>query len=199
MDDWQPTPPTPAPLADREVPTISSALAGRDIALLVSGSIAAFKTPMVARQLRRHGATVTAYASASALRYVAAESLAWSCDRPVITTLSAEAEHLSDTRPFDLYLLAPASYNSINKLAVGIADTVVTSALASALGRMTRGEAKIAIAPAMHATLHNPILEESVRKLQKLGVNFIPPRDAYGKHNLPDEETLSQAVIELLG
>jgi len=198
MANWNPAPPTPSDLGDRDLPQLSEALKGREIALLVSGSIAAFKTPMVARQLRRHGAVVTAYASKSALRYVAAEALAWSCARPVITELSAEAEHLSDTRPFDAYLLAPATYNSINKLAAGIADTVITSALASALGRVCQGNAQLLVAPAMHGTLHNPIFEASINRLQQMGVQVIPPRDAYGKHNLPDEQTIVDAVIEAL-
>ena len=199
MNNWKPAPPTPSDLGDRDLPQLSNALEGQQIALMVSGSIAAFKTPMVARQLRRHGAVVTAYVSQSALRYVAAEALAWSCDRPVITKLSAEAEHLSDTRPFDAYLLAPATYNSINKLATGIADTVITSALASAMGRVSQGNAELLIAPAMHGSLHNPILEASIERLQQLGVKVIPPRDAYGKHNLPDEQFLVDAVIEALG
>ena len=198
MDNWKPDPPTPANLGDRDLPLLSEALKGREIALMVSGSIAAFKTPMLARQLRRHGAEVTAYVSQSALRYVAAEALAWSCARPVITQLSAEAEHLSDTRPFDAYLLAPATYNTINKLANGIADTVITSALASALGRVHQGNAKLLIAPAMHGSLHNPIFEASIDRLQQIGVQVIPPRDAYGKHNLPDEQTLVDAVINAL-
>ena len=198
MQNWKPEPPTPATLGDRELPLLSDALKGREIALLVSGSIAAFKTPMVARQLRRHGAQVTAYVSQSALRYVAAEALAWSCAKPVITELSAEAEHLSDTRPFDAYLLAPATYNTINKLATGIADTVITSALASALGRVSSGSAQLLIAPAMHGSLHNPILESSIERLQQIGAMVIPPRDAYGKHNLPDEQVLVDAVIHSL-
>ena len=198
MDNWKPVPPTPSNLGDRDLPQLSDALKGREIALLVSGSIAAFKTPMVARQLRRHGAEVTAYVSKSALRYVAAEALVWSCNQPVITELSAEAEHLSDTRPFDAYLLAPATYSSINKLATGIADTVITSALAAALGRVSQGNAKLLIAPAMHGTLHNSIFEASINRLQQMGVQVIPPRDAYGKHNLPDEQTLVNAVIEAL-
>ncbi|MDF1817970.1 MAG: flavoprotein [Immundisolibacteraceae bacterium] len=196
MENWKPAAPTPSDLGDRELPQLSDALAGKQIALMVSGSIAAFKTPMVARELRRHGAAVTTYASRSALRYVSAEALAWSSASPVITELSAEAEHLSDTRPFDAYLLAPATYNSINKLAAGIADTVITSALASALGRVNHSDAQLLIAPAMHGSLHNPIFEASIERLQQLGVKVIPPRDAYGKHNLPDEQTLVGAVID---
>ena len=76
MDNWKPAPPTPSDLGDRDLPLLCEALKGREIALMVSGSIAAFKTPMLARQLRRHGAEVTAYASQSALKYVAAEALA---------------------------------------------------------------------------------------------------------------------------
>ena len=102
--------------------------------------------------------------------------------------LTAAAEHLSDSAPFDAYLLAPATYNSINKIAAGVADGVVTSAAASALGRLERGpRAAVLVAPTMHGSLHNRILVESLQRLHALGVRVVPPRDAYGKHNLPDE------------
>ena len=89
---------------------------------------------------------------------------------------------------------APATYNTINKLRYGIADGVITAALASALGRMERGQTQILIAPTMHGSLHNSILTESLQQLQKIGVRIIPPRVADGKNYLPDETVMVRAV-----
>lgn len=186
-DYWEPVAPRPAGLDDHAAPLIGDCLAGRRVALLVCGGIAAFKAPLLARELRKHGAEVTAFVSQDALRYVAADALAWSTDRPIVAELSARAEHLGDGQRFDAYLLAPATYNTLNKCRYGIADNLLTTVLASALGRLARGESQILVAPTMHGSMHNPILEESLIKLQELGVTVIPPRDAYGKHNLPDE------------
>ncbi|QCB45023.1 phosphopantothenoylcysteine decarboxylase [Hydrogenophaga sp. PAMC20947] len=192
--DWDFSAPTPSPMGDHDVPMVSQRLAGRRIALLVTGGIAAMKTPQLARGLRRHGAEVVAFASDDALRYVAREALEWATCAPVVTGLTWAAEHLSDGAPFDAYLVAPATHNTIAKMACGIADTVVTSALASALGRMEQGRTRIVVAPTMHGTLHNSVLVDNARKLAGIGVQFVAPHDAYGKHNLPSTETLCIAV-----
>lgn len=187
-------PPTPSELGDRDVPLLGRHLAGKRVALLVTGGIAAFKAPLVARALRKQGAQVVAFASEEALRYVTEEALGWSTVHPVVTHLTAEAEHLSDSAPFDAYLAAPATYNTINKLRHGIADSVVTASLASALGRLAQRRTQVLLAPTMHGTLHTPILVESLAFLAELGVRVLPPRDDYGKHNLPAEDELVAAV-----
>ncbi|MEB3200455.1 MAG: phosphopantothenoylcysteine decarboxylase [Synechococcaceae cyanobacterium] len=198
FEAWDLQPPRSVPLGDHEVPLLSRHLEGRRIALLVSGSIAALRAPDLARALRRRGAAVTAFCSPEALHYVGRQALEWACCGPVITALSWRAEHLSDGEPFDAWLLAPATVNSIAKLAHGIADTVVTAALASALGRLARGQTRVLLAPTLHGSLHTPVLERNCRILQELGVTLIPPRDAYGKHNLPASEVLVAAVCRAL-
>lgn len=192
--DWDFSPPPPSELGDHDVPQLGAQLAGRRIALMICGGIAAMKTPLLARGLRKRGAEVTAFVSREALRYVTADALEWSTHRPVVERLSPAAEHLSDASPFDAYLLPQATYNTINKLANGIADGVLTSTLASALGRMTSGRAAVLVVPTMHGSMHNPILTESLRKLDSLGVRIVPPRPGYGKHNIPDDAVLVAEV-----
>lgn len=194
VDGWDLTPPPPSELGDREVPREGHHLDGKRIALMITGGIAAMKAPFIARALRRQGAEVVPFVSEEALRYVTVDVLEWSTTQRVIRRLTPEAEHLSDQAPFDAYLMAPATYNSINKLRYGIADGVITSALASALGRMEMGETKVLIAPTMHGSLHTSILTESLRTLEVLGVRIIPPREDYGKHNIPTEERLVAEV-----
>ncbi|MFM8816927.1 MAG: flavoprotein [Phycisphaerales bacterium] len=191
-------PPTPSDLGDHEVPRDGDRLEGVRVALLVTGGIAAFRAPILARALRRQGATVTAFATTEALRYVAREALAWACDRPVVVDLTADAEHLSDSAPFDLYLVAPATYSLIGKCAHGIADTPVTATLASAIGRMERGHAAVVLAPTMHGSMHTSILVSNLRTLASIGCTIVPPRDAYGKHNLPEEPVLVDACAAAL-
>lgn len=195
---WDYAPPSSAPIGDHDVPLDSHHLRGRRIALLVTGGIASFRAPLIARSLRRRGAEVTAFCTPEALQYVAAQALEWATLRPLVTGLTWRAEHLSDSEPFDGWLVAPATYNTIGKMAHGIADTIVTAALASALGRLQQGRTAVLIAPTLHGSMHTPILERNCRSLQRLGVQFIAPRDAYGKHNLPAEEVLTAAVCRAL-
>lgn len=198
FESWDGSPPRSEPIGDHAVPLLSSHLAGRRIALLVSGSVAALRTPDLVRDLRRRGAEVTAFCSAEAFHYVGRQALEWATCRPVVSELSWRSEHLSDDAPFDAWLLAPATYNTIGKLAAGIADTVVTAALASALGRLQRGLTQVLVAPTMHGSLHTPLLERNVRQLRELGVEFLAPRDAAGKHNLPDGAWIAAAVCRCL-
>lgn len=194
MQDWNFEPPPPSDLGDHDVPHEGQHLRDRHVALLLTGGIAAMKAPFIARALRRQGADVVAFASSEALRYVAEEALEWSTTHAVITRLTPAAEHLSDEDPFDAYLVAPATYNTINKMRHGIADSVVTAALGSALGRMEQGGTQVLVAPTMHGTLHTSILSESLRALSEMGVRIIPPREDYGKHNIPAEERLVAEV-----
>ena len=194
MEKWDFSPPPPSELGDRDVALEGDHLAGQRIALLVTGGIAAMKAPLLARALRRQGAEVTAFVSEEALRYTTRDALSWSTDRPVVTRLTPAAEHLGGGEAFDAYLVAPATYNTINKMRHGIADNGLTATLAAALGKSAAGETKVLVAPTMHGTMHNPVLTESLEKLDALGVTIIPPREAHGKHNLPDEAVIVAAV-----
>ncbi len=195
MKNWDFSPPPESEIADRQVALESTHLQGKRIGLLITGSIAAMKAPLIARSLRRQGADVVAFASAEALRYTTIEALEWSTTNAVITKLTPAAEHLSDENPFAAYVVAPATYNTINKISCGIADGVITSTVASALGRMERGTTQVLIAPTMHGSLHNSILTASLQKLQTMGVTIIPPTVAYGKNLLPLESTITAEVI----
>ncbi|MEM7592610.1 MAG: bifunctional phosphopantothenoylcysteine decarboxylase/phosphopantothenate--cysteine ligase CoaBC [Cyanobacteria bacterium P01_A01_bin.83] len=191
MNDWDFQPPPESSLSDRQVALESTQLQHKRIALLVTGSIAALKAPLIARTLRRQGADVVAFVSPEALRYTTVDALEWSTTNKVVTKLTANAEHLSDENPFAAYVVAPATYNTINKAALGIADGVITSTLGSAIGRMEQGKTQIVVVPTMHGSLHNSILIESLSKLNRLGVKIMPPKVAYGKNNLPTEKAIA--------
>ena len=132
--DWKIGPPSPSRLTDRDVSVTGSHLSGKRVALLITGSIAAYRTPDLVRDFRREGADVVVYATNEGLRYVAKEALEWCSQNHVIDQFTSDAEHLSDVTPFDVFVVAPASYNMLNKAALGIADCVVSSTIAAALG-----------------------------------------------------------------
>lgn len=194
MEKWNFTPPPPSKMGDHDVPRDGSHLEGKRIALLITGGIAAMKAPLIARALRRQGADVVAFVSDEGLRYTTIDTLEWSTTNPVVRRLTAAAEHLSDSAPFDAYLVAPATYNTINKMRYGIADGLITSTLASALGRMEQGKTKVLVVPTMHGSMHNAILTESLRTLNAMGVRIVPPREDYGKHNIPTDRELVAEV-----
>jgi phosphopantothenoylcysteine decarboxylase/phosphopantothenate--cysteine ligase len=178
---------------DRDVVRLGNHLDNRRIALLVPGSIAAYKTPSLVRHFRRYGAVVHVYLTEEAQRYVAIDSLEWTSTNPVITKLSAKAEHLYE---YDAYVVAPATLNTIGQMADGKASNSVTTTLASALGRLERGSTSILIAPAMHGTLEdNPAYQQNLRKLKSYNVKIIEPESKSGKANLP---SLHNIVVETI-
>ncbi len=196
--DWKIKPPLPSKLTDRDVRLTGLHLSGKRIALLITGSIAAYRMPDLVRNFRREGADVVVFSTNEGLRYVAKEALEWCSQNIVIDHFTAEAEHLSDIVPFDVFIVAPATYNILNKAAHGIADCIVSSTIAAALGRMERFGVPLLFAPAMHGSMHNKILTSSMETLQEMGACLIPPKQANGKNNLASLELILAATIRSL-
>lgn len=156
------------PLAgDRALAPTSARLAGRRVALLVTGGIAAFRTPGLVRELRRAGADVQVYVTPTALQFVTVDALEWTSLHPIVSALDGRAQHVE--HPPEAYLVAPASYSTINKVAAGIADNAVTTTLAGALGLCEQGKVQVLLAPTMHGSMVNAILRQSLTRLSDLG------------------------------
>ncbi len=177
----------------------SELLAGRRIVLGISGSIAAIETPRVARELIRHGAEVIVVMSREATRLVTPEAIGFATGRPPIVELTGEVEHVSLLGPgagrADLLLLAPATANTISKIAQGIDDTPVTSFASVALG----GGVPVLVAPAMHADMaRNPAVKENLERLRSWGVGIVAPTAAEGEEKLAGPEEIAAAVLHRL-
>lgn len=198
MSEWNFTPPPLSKLNDHAVSSHSQLLTGKKIALFISGSIAAYRCPDLIRELRKNGAQVQVFVSKSALSFVSEMSLHWTSTKPIIKSLSGDAEHLESDYPYDLFLMAPATYNSINKMAQGIADSALSTAMACALGCLEFKNTPILIAPCMNGIMHNQILVDSMKRLNGLGVKFIPPRQEDGKNKLPEITTITEHCIQVL-
>jgi phosphopantothenoylcysteine decarboxylase/phosphopantothenate--cysteine ligase len=187
-------------LGDLEIAAseMSNLLQGFHIALMITGSISAYKTPNLVRALRRLGATITIYLSEQACRFVAIDALMW-CNggKEVISHLSPRAEHVSTQ--IDLYLVVPATYETINGFANGSAHTTILATLAAGLGRLEQGKSEIILAPAMNGDMCNTILLSSLEKLRDLGVQILEPRwHTDNKLNLPEEDRICAFALKAL-
>src|SRR5216684_7544427 len=174
-------------------------LQGKKIALLVSSSVASFKTPEIARELMRHGADVHVVTTPSSEKMVGADLLEWATGNPVVTKLTGKLEHIAlagnSQTHVDLVLIAPATANTIGKLASGIDDTPFTTVAPTAVG----SKLPVLIAPAMHEPLYDhPIAQENIARLKRIGVEFVEPEIVEGKAKIASTAKIVQAVITRL-
>jgi phosphopantothenoylcysteine decarboxylase / phosphopantothenate---cysteine ligase len=175
-------------------------LEGRRILVGVSGSIAAVEVPRIVRELIRHGAEVRAVMSPEATRIVTAEALEFATGHPAVTQLTGNVEHVTLLGPgegqADLYVIAPATANTIAKIAHGIDDTPVTSCASVALG----GHVPVLLVPAMHGFMaENPAVRESLDRLRAWGVGVLFGASAEGEEKIASPEEVAAAVLHRLG
>lgn len=180
--------------------TASDHLQGRRIVLGVSGSIAAVKTVELARELIRHGADVHAVMTKAATEIVTPDALQFATGNPVVSRLTGAVEHvalLGDVpERADLLLVAPATANTVGKMALGLDDTPVTTCATTAFGTGV----PVVVAPAMHdAMIRHPKVQHNIRTLvEDLGVTWVEPRTEERKAKLADVEAIVEAVIHRL-
>ena len=136
----------------------------------VSGSVAAFKSLILARLLYKRGHSLKVVLTRGALHFIAPLSFQELAGAEVFT----EADffkgntHIDLARWAEALLIAPATYNVIGKVASGIADDLLTSVAAAYPG-------PIIFAPAMHTEMwRNPILQENLSTLKRFGHVVLP-------------------------
>ena len=174
-------------------------LKGCKIALCLTGSVAVVKSPELARELKRYGAEVYAFMSQAAIKLISPMLMEWATGNPVVTELTGAVEHIAmageHSERTDLVIVAPATANTIGKVAAGIDDTSVTTLLSTALG----SGVPILIAPAMHESMYkHPIVRENIEKLRGLGIHFVGPKIVEGKAKIADIEDIVEMAIRIL-
>jgi len=153
-----------------------AALHGRKLLLCVCGGIAAYKAADLVRRLRDAGATVQVAMTENAQRFVGAQTFQALSALPVRTSLwDAAAEqamgHLELARWADAVVIAPATANTLARLAHGFADDLVTTLCLATT-------APITVAPAMnHRMWLHPATQANVALLRERGVRFVGPAD----------------------
>jgi len=178
--------------------TKSSALLGKKIVVGVTGSVSAIRVVELCRELIRYGADVYVAMTDNAKNIIHPYTLHYASGHEVIEKLVGRIEHiefLGMDGEADLLLIAPATSNTINKIAGGVSDTTITLFANTALG----SNIPIAIVPAMHESMYrNPILLESISKLKNLGVTFIGPRIEEGKAKIAKNDEIVLHVEHIL-
>ncbi|MFV0337889.1 MAG: flavoprotein [Chthoniobacterales bacterium] len=149
-------------------------LSGKNIVLGITGSIAAYKAADLTSQLRKAGADVHVVMTKEALEFIGEMTLKTLSRNPVTSSLHDEKNswqpgHIELADRCDLLLIAPATANTIAKLALGLAD--------DALGNIVlASKAPLLIAPAMNGKMwEHPATQHNVKILSERGVHFIGP------------------------
>lgn len=175
------------------------------ILLGISGSISAYKAADLTNELTKLGYEVDVMMTKSSQSFITPLTLQSLAKRPVHTDVMEEIlpnkiNHIELAKQADLFVVAPASANSIGKLAHGIADDLL-STVALALPKDTP---KL-VAPAMNTNMYlNPILQKNLAILKEVGYKEITPRESllacgdFGSGALATVETIVTEITEIL-
>lgn len=171
------------------------------IILGVTGGIAAYKAPMIARLLTKAGHDVRVIPTENALRMVGAPTFAAVTSHPVTTGVfddPASIDHVECGRRADLVIVAPATANTLAKMAAGIADDLLTNTLLVA-------QCPIVVAPAMHTQMWNhSATQDNIATLRRRGVTVIEPASGpltsgdSGPGRLPEPDDIVAQALELV-
>lgn len=174
-------------------------LKGKTVVLGITGSIAAYKMANVASALVKEGADVHVVMTKNAVNFInpiTFETL--TNNKCLVDTFDRNFQfhvaHVSLSQKADVMLIAPATANSIGKLANGIADDMLsTMALAA--------DCKIIVSPAMNTHMYrNQIVQDNIKKLKDYGFEIIEPAVGrlacadVGEGKLPDEKILLEYI-----
>ncbi|MBM7642009.1 phosphopantothenoylcysteine decarboxylase [Streptococcus loxodontisalivarius] len=175
------------------------------ITLAVSGSISAYKAADLTSQLKKRGYEVKVIMTEAATAFITPLTLQVLSKNPVHLDVMEEKlapriEHIDLGKETDLFIVAPASANTIAHLANGFADNMLT-ATALALPPKT----KKLLAPAMNTKMYdNPLTQRNLKLLAELGYQIIEPKSALlacgdvGRGALADLELILETIDEVL-
>ncbi|MDR0791536.1 MAG: bifunctional phosphopantothenoylcysteine decarboxylase/phosphopantothenate--cysteine ligase CoaBC [Methanomassiliicoccaceae archaeon] len=178
--------------------TKSSKLRGKTIIMGITGSVAAVECFATIRELIRHGAKVIPVMSKDAQDIVTPTSMEFASGNVPVTKITGQAEHVSmlgDRSVADLFLIYPATTNTISKIAQGIDDTPVTTMATVAMG----SGVPMVIAPAMHDSMfRNPALQRNISFLKESGVMFLGPNTDDMRAKVVSKEEVIAWVFKLM-
>lgn len=185
-------------MSDRQ----GTALVGAHVLLGVSGGIAAYKAAILARELRRAGASVQVLQTAAAQRFVGSATFEGLTGRSVPGSVFDHAEdvdHVRMAREADVAVFAPATANLLAKFAAGVADDLVTSTFLCL-------RCPVVIAPAMHVEMwEHPATVANVATLVRRGATIVGPAEGelaggdVGLGRLAEPVDIVRATVSALG
>jgi phosphopantothenoylcysteine decarboxylase/phosphopantothenate--cysteine ligase len=171
-----------------------------NIVVGITGGIAAYKAVSVVRSLVLAGHDVHVVPTESALRFVGRPTLEAISRNPVHTDLFegvAEVRHVAIGQAADLIVIAPATANSIAKLAAGLADDLLGNTVLAS-------EAPVVVAPAMHTEMWgHPATQANIATLRARGVTIVGPAVGQltgsdsGPGRLEEPDVIVRAALEV--
>jgi phosphopantothenoylcysteine decarboxylase/phosphopantothenate--cysteine ligase len=176
---------------------------GKNVALGISGGIAAYKAAEVLRGLQKAGCTVRVAMTARACEFIQPLTFrALSGDHVIVDDYAPDnpdpIAHITFSQTVDLLVIAPATANIIAKFANGIADDFLSSTYLAST-------APVLIAPAMNTSMwEHPATRRNVEQLKSDGVFFIEPDDGemacgtIGPGRLSEPDRIVSAALEIL-
>jgi phosphopantothenoylcysteine decarboxylase / phosphopantothenate---cysteine ligase len=174
------------------------------IALGICGGIAAYKIADLVSKLQQAGALVDVILTEHATEFVHPLTFSTLSHRPVYTNLweptgQAAARHIELGAAADLLVVAPATANTLARLAHGLADDMLTAVALSS-------RAPLLLFPAMEDSMYrHPATQANLRLLEERGATIIPPESGHlasgatGTGRLPETETLLACIRQVLG
>ncbi|MBB6647612.1 bifunctional phosphopantothenoylcysteine decarboxylase/phosphopantothenate--cysteine ligase CoaBC [Halobellus ruber] len=169
-------------------------LEGVNVALGVSGSIAAVTVVELAHELRRQGASVRGVMTDSARGIIHPWAVEFATETDVVTEITGRVEHVELCGRegwADVLLVAPATANTVGKIASAVDDTPVTTCATTALG----AGVPVVVVPAMHEPMYDhPGVLDAIDRVESWGVEFVDPRIEEGKAKIAGEAAIVTAV-----
>lgn len=170
-----------------------------NVALFVTGGVAAYKACEVLRGLQKAGHDVHVAQTADALRFVGTTTFEALTHHPVLTDLYTmpgdPIPHITLSEWADVAVVCPCTANVMAKLAAGIADDAVTSTLLAC-------DCPVLVAPAMNVRMwRNPATQANVQTLRARGIGIVMPETGLlacgdvGEGKLASVETIVEAAL----
>lgn len=177
-------------------------LSGKKILIGITGGIAAYKIPSLIRLYKNNGAEVKVVMTPSAENFVTKLTLQTvSCNSVYINNFNIDEykpEHISLCDWADIMVLAPASANTISKIANGICDNLLTSIVCAF-------RKPILLVPAMNTGMwENTFVQNNINNLKSAGFTVLEPETGYlacgteGKGRMPEPEHILAKTIDIL-
>ncbi len=177
-------------------------LSGKNILLGITGGIAAYKICELIRKYKKCGANVQIVATKNALNFVTKLTLQNLSQNEIaieeFDIKKFKPEHISFADSSDIFVIAPATANTISKIATGVCDNLLTS-IACAYTK------QIIFAPAMNCHMwENPAIQENLTKLKSRGYEILEPEQGFlacgynGKGRLCKIEKIFDKTVEEL-
>ena len=171
-------------MKDTDVELRGNSLAGKKILLGVSGGIAAVDTVRLARELRRHGASVSVMMTHSAQKIITPLAVEWATQSEVITQWESDLSALDEV---DGILIAPATRDLLASYIHGLQHGPILMSLSAARSR----NCPVMMIPSMHADLaDDPVTSDLVEDVQKFGINVYWGKEQEGKRKTPPHDEI---------